>query len=100
MAKKTVPLSPTEVKNAKPEDKMYKLSDGDGLQLRIMPTGSKQWIFNYYRPYSKKRTSLSFGNFPEVSLAQARQKRLEARELVAQDIDPKEHKEEQYRASQ
>lgn len=100
MAKKTVPLSPTEVKNAKPKDKMYKLSDGDGLRLRIQPNGTKTWLFDYVKPYTRKRSTLSFGSFPDVSLAQARQKRLEARELVAQYIDPKEHKEEQYRASQ
>ena len=44
MAIRTKPLTNTEVKQAKPKDKIYKLSDGNGLQLRIMPNGSKQWL--------------------------------------------------------
>jgi integrase len=98
MARVTKPLSDTEIRKAKPKDKVYNLADGEGLQLRIKPNGSKLWLLDYYRPYTKKRTSLSFGNYPEVSLAQARKKRIAARELLAQDIDPQEHREEQNRA--
>ena len=98
MPRVTKPLSDTEIRKAKPRDKVYSLADGEGLQLRIKPNGSKLWLLDYYRPYTKKRTSLSFGNYPEVSLAQARQKRREARVLLAQDIDPQEHREEQARA--
>jgi integrase len=94
MTRTTKPLTNTEVKQAKPKDKVYTLSDGDGLQLRIKPNGTKSWLFDYRRPYTKKRTCLSFGAFPELSLAQARGKRKEARELLAKDIDPKEHREE------
>jgi len=88
------PLTNTEVKQAKPLDKPYKLSDGDGLQLRIRPNGSKSWILDYYKPFTRKRTSMSLGMYPDVSLAQARDKRKHARELLAEDIDPKEHREE------
>jgi len=91
---KTKPLTNTEVKQAKPKDKPYKLSDGDGLQLRVRPNGSKSWILDYYKPYSRKRTSLSFGLYPHVTLAEARERRKYARELLAKDIDPKEHREE------
>lgn len=70
---------------------MYALSDGDGLQLRIKPNGSKIWLLDYRRPYTKVRTSMSFGAYPTLSLADARKKRTEARVLLAQDIDPKEH---------
>ena len=97
MAKKVKPLTNTEVKQAKPKDKIYKLSDGDGLQLRIMPTGSKQWLLDYFKPYTKKRTSFSLGSYPNVSLADARAKRASSRELLAKDIDPKEHKDDQHR---
>jgi Arm domain-containing DNA-binding protein len=58
------------VKQAKPKEKIYTLSDGDGLQLRIKPNGSKLWLFDYRRPYTNKRTCLSFGSFPELSLAE------------------------------
>lgn len=94
MARTTKPLTNTEVKQAKPKDKVYTLSDGRGLQLRIKPNGSKLWLFDYYRPYTKKRTSLSFGSFPELSLAEARTKREAANELLAKSIDPKEHRDE------
>jgi integrase len=97
MAKKVNPLTNTQVKQAKPKDKIYKLSDGDGLQLRIMPNGSKQWLLDYFKPFTKKRTSLSLGTYPEVSILEARKKRVASRELLAKDIDPKEYKDDQHR---
>ncbi|MEH6629160.1 MAG: integrase domain-containing protein [Motiliproteus sp.] len=100
MARKTNPLTNTEVKQAKPKDKEYSLVDGAGLSLRIKPAGSKLWLFNYYRPHSKKRANISFGIYPEVSLADARRKKEKARELLAQDIDPKLHREESQRQQQ
>lgn len=92
MARKITPLTNTQVKQAKPSDKEYNLSDGDGLMLRIKPNGSKLWLFNYYRPFTKKRLNISFGIYPAVSLAEARTKRTTARELLAKDIDPKEQR--------
>lgn len=94
------PLTNTEVSKAKPRAKVYSLSDGGGLQLRIKPSGSRTWLLDYYRPYTKKRTSISFGTFPEVSLAEARSMRDSARKLLAQQIDPKEHREEKERTAQ
>ncbi|PKH04012.1 integrase [Psychromonas sp. MB-3u-54] len=94
MARITNPLTNTEVKQAKAKEKEYSLADGDGLMLRVKPNGSKLWLFNYYRPFSKKRANISFGQYPEVTLAEARKKRAEARALISKDIDPKTHKEE------
>lgn len=94
MARITKPLTNTEVKHAKPKEKIYSLSDGEGLQLRVKPNGSKLWLFDYYRPFTKVRTCLSFGSYPEVSIADARSKRKFARELLAKEIDPKEHRDE------
>ncbi|MBU2648364.1 tyrosine-type recombinase/integrase [bacterium] len=99
MAIKTKPLTNTEVKQAKPKEKLYKLYDGEGLQLRIMPSGSKVWLFDYKRPYTKKRTCLSLGAYPALSIAEARKKRTEAKELLAKDIDPQEYRDEQDRIS-
>ncbi len=62
MARITKPLTNTEVKSSKPKDKEYSLSDGEGLSLRVKPNGSKLWIFNYYRPYTKKEPILALGN--------------------------------------
>ncbi|MCF6338225.1 MAG: integrase arm-type DNA-binding domain-containing protein [Gammaproteobacteria bacterium] len=100
MARITKPLTNTEVKQAKAKGKIYTLSDGGGLQLRIKPNGSKLWLFDYHRPYTKKRTCLSFGAFPELSLAEARSKRKSARELLAKNIDPKKHRDEETRLSE
>ncbi len=90
----TIPLTDTKVKQAKAKDKEYSLVDGGGLALRIKPVGSKLWIFNYYRPYTKKRANLSLGAYPALSLAKAREKRTEYKELLAQEIDPKEYLDE------
>lgn len=92
MARTTVPLSDTKLKSAKPKDKDYTLQDGNGLYLLIKTTGSKIWRFNYYRPITKKRALISFGSYPAVSLLEARLKRENARELLAKNIDPQEHK--------
>lgn len=95
MARKTTPLTNTEVKQAKPTEKVRKLSDGDGLQLWIKPNGSKLWMLDYTHPVSKKRSSISFGAYPSLSLAEARKKRAQAKELITSGIDPKEHRNDQ-----
>lgn len=97
MPKKVTPLTNTQTKQAKPREKEYNLSDGDGLMLRIKPSGTRLWLFNYSHPYTKKRTNISFGRYPTVSLKFARQKRQEAMELLKQGIDPKQAKEEKQR---
>jgi len=56
MARITKPLTNTEVQQAKAKEKVYSLADGDGLQLRVKPNGSKLWLFDYYRPFTKVRT--------------------------------------------
>ncbi len=94
MPRQTKPLTATEVKNAKPKEKEYSLVDGQGLKLRVLPSGSKQWQLNYYRPTNRKRANLNLGRYPDVSLVQARKSAQEARELIAQEIDPQEHKEQ------
>jgi integrase len=72
--------------------KEYSLADGYGLFVRIKPNGSKAWIFNYSKPYTKKRTNLGIGSFPTVTLAKAREKRMEYRKQLTEDIDPKEYR--------
>lgn len=99
MARKTTPLSPTQITSAKPKDKEYNLSDGDGLSLRIKPNGSKTWIFNYIHPSSQKRKNIGLGTFPDVTLAVAREKRSEYRQLLASDIDPKTYRDDEKRKS-
>ena len=88
-------LTDSRLRTTKPEAKEYSLSDGDGLYLRVKPNGTRLWIFNYYKPSDKKRANISFGPYPDVTLAAARERRREARALLAQNIDPKLYKEEQ-----
>lgn len=100
MARKTKPLTDTEIKAAKSQDKDYQLYDGDGLTLLIKSSGSKLWQFRYYRPYTKQRTKQSFGAYPAVTLSDARKLRAESRSLLAKDIDPQEYQKDQIRNSQ
>jgi len=87
------PLTDIQVKNAKPKDKPYKLADGGGLYLEVMPTGSKLWRMKFVQA-SGKESRLSFGSYPEVSLSKARAARANARELRAAEIDPGQAKRE------
>jgi integrase len=88
MPKRIPPLTDTEVKKAKPSSKQTTLFDGGGLFLLISTSGGKLWRFKYR--YAGKEKLLSFGIYPETSLADARQARTDARKLLAQDIDPSE----------
>ena len=85
-------LSELKIKAAKPLEKDYVLVDGDGLQMRVRINGSKLWNFNYYHPVTKKRINMGLGAYPELSLARARKMTIEARELLATGIDPKEQR--------
>ncbi|HAS3608895.1 integrase domain-containing protein [Vibrio cholerae] len=98
MPRQTKQLSATEAKNAKAKEKEYYLVDGQGLKLRVLPSGSKQWLFNYYRPTNGKRANLNLGRFPDVSLVQARKASLNAKELIAQGIDPQDERNRQQQA--
>lgn len=92
MARTTTRLTDKEIKAAKPKDKEYILSDGDGLRLRVKVNGSKLWLLNYTHPTKKRRTNLSLGKYPALSLANARKNTLEAKELLAQGVDPQEER--------
>lgn len=94
MARITKPLTNTEIERAKPKEKEYTLSDGQGLYLLIKPSGSRLWRFNYYQPFSnpRKRVLLSVGKYPNISLSQARKTRDEYLTLLAQDIDPQQYR--------
>ena len=84
----------TEIKSTKPADKEINLFDGDGLILRIAPLskgGKKNWYFRYAVPVSKKRTKMSLGTYPHLTLARARALRDEYLSLLANGIDPQVH---------
>lgn len=95
MAKTTTRLTDKEIKAAKPQEKEYNLFDVDGLRLRVKPNGSKHWILNYYRPNSRKRANLSLGKYPDLPLAKARKATMEAKEFLAEGIDPQEKRKQE-----
>lgn len=83
-------LSDVKVRSAKPEAKAYKLTDGEGMVLLVHPNGSKYWRLRYR--FGGKEKMLALGKYPEVSLADARAHRDEARKLLANGVDPSENK--------
>ena len=91
MPKKATPLTDIQVKNAKPKEKAYKLADGGGMYLEVMPTGTKHWRMKFNQA-SGKESRLSFGQYPEISLLKAREKRQEARAMTSEGIDPAQAK--------
>lgn len=80
------------VKQAKPRDKKYRLADGGGLALEVMPTGAKYWRLRYRHPQTQKARELAIGVYPAVGLKEARQKAAEAKDLLARGVDPSGHK--------
>lgn len=85
-----MPLTDTECRNAKPRPKPQKLSDGGGLFLLVQPSGSKLWRQAYR--FNGKQKLLSHGPYPLVTLRGARQKRDDAKTLLARAIDPSTHR--------
>ncbi|WP_369064245.1 tyrosine-type recombinase/integrase [Enterobacter sp. MALB-1] len=83
-------LTARQISTAKPQDKPYKLADGGGLYLLVNPNGSRYWRMKYR--YAGKEKLLSIGVYPDVSLAEARDKRNEAKRLLAAGEDPSEVK--------
>ncbi|WP_295749501.1 integrase arm-type DNA-binding domain-containing protein [Undibacterium sp.] len=94
MPKLASPLTDIQVRNSKPTDKTRTLSDGNGLYLEITKTGKKSWRMAYRRPISRTNNRLSFGDYPLVSLAEARTKCQAANKLLLDGIDPAVQREE------
>ncbi len=89
-------LTDVKVKTAKP--KPYKLADGNGMYLLVNANGSKYWRMKYR--FAGKEKVLSIGVYPDISLADAREKRSEARKILAAGNDPSEVKKEEKLALQ
>lgn len=82
-------LTSKEVDNAPPRDKEYRMHDGDGLFLRIRPSGSKSWLFSFSLPGNRQLFRMPIGALKDVSLKEARKKIMELRKLVEEGIDPR-----------
>ena len=85
-----MPLTDTEIRNAKPKGKPYILSDGGGLYVQITPSGGKLWRLKYR--FAGKEKLQALGKYPTVSLSTARNRREDAKTLLADSIDPGEVK--------
>ncbi|HCR2156830.1 TPA: integrase arm-type DNA-binding domain-containing protein, partial [Enterobacter asburiae] len=83
-------LTDIKVRTAKPTDKQYKLTDGNGMHLLVHPNGSKYWRLQYR--FDGKQKMLALGVYPEITLADARSRRDEARKLLANGVDPGDKK--------
>lgn len=88
-------LTNTAILNAKPKVKPYKMSDGGGLFLWVQPSGSKWWRYKYR--FGGKEKLLALGLYPDVSLAEARERHALARKTLASGVDPGEAKKESKR---
>ncbi len=81
-----MPLTDLSVRNAAPKGSQYKVSDSGGLYLLVRPDGARYWRMDYR--LSGRRGTLAFGVYPDVSLADAREKREIAKKQLAAGIDP------------
>jgi integrase len=97
MPKRIAPLSDIQVRNAKPQAKDVKIFDGQGLFLLVTTTGGKLWRMKY--DFQGKERLLSIGAYPALSLADARQRRDEAKKLLANGVDPNDVKKAQKAAT-
>ncbi len=86
-------LTDVAIRNAKPRSKRYKLADGEGLFIFVMPTGSKYWRFRY--DYGGKEKALSLGVYPQVSIKEARTKHKDAQSDIEMGIDPSQKRKTQ-----
>ena len=85
-----MPLSDTAIRKAKPSAKPTRFFDGGGLYLQVSPAGAKLWRFKYR--FDGKERLLALGAYPHVTLAAARKRRDDARNLLADGIDPSEQR--------
>ena len=86
-----MPLTDTAIRNAKPREKQYKLSDEKGLYLLVNKVGK---YFRYDYRFGGKRKTLALGVYPTARLPEAREKRDEARKLIVNGVDPAQHRKE------
>lgn len=93
MPKIIVPLTEMQVRNAKPHEKAYRLFDGGGLYVEVTPKGSRIWRMKF-RQANGSENVLTFGPYPEITLQNAREKRMEARRLILQGVDPAKHRDD------
>ncbi len=97
MAKFVKPLTNTQVSSAKATDKIQNLTDGGGLYLHISKAGTKSWRQDFTPPITKKRVTMTLGQYPEIGLADARRLRESIKAQLANGEDPRKVKKDDER---
>ncbi len=97
MAKIVKPLTNTQVSKSKPNGKIQNLTDGGGLYLHISKAGTKAWRIDFTTPITKKRVTITLGQYPEITLAAARQMRADVKYHLANGDDPRKIKKDDER---
>ena len=90
-------LTVLQIDNLKPRERSFRISDGQGLALEVSPKGSKLWRFRFQ--YDGKEQTISLGKYPSISLADARRKRDDMRQMVANGIHPTKARQADCKAS-
>ncbi|MEZ5476375.1 MAG: integrase arm-type DNA-binding domain-containing protein [Thiolinea sp.] len=83
----------TRLRNAKPQDKRYRITIGESVFLEVMTTGKKVWRMRYRRPDDRKQAFFTIGDYPEISQPEARQAAYAAKQLINRGLDPNEERE-------
>lgn len=98
MPKLAIPLTEERIAGLAPRDRPYKVSDGHNLYLLVEPTGKKRWRMDFR--LRGRRNTVAFGNYPDLSLADARQQCVDANRLIGEGVDPIELKRQQRQQTQ
>lgn len=98
MPKLAIPLTEEQIVGLAPKDRQYKISDGRGLYLLVEPSGIKRWRMSFH--LRGRENTIAFGDYPEMSLADARQQCVNANQLVSDGVNPVELKRLQRRQTQ
>ena len=88
MPKLATTLTDNQIKHAKPKNKEYSLSHGQGLSLRVRTNGTKEWVLRYKRPFTGVRAAIKLGNYPDLTIINAQVSRTNCLNLLAKNIDP------------
>jgi hypothetical protein len=98
MPKLAIPLTEAQIAGLAPRDRRYRVGDGHGLYLLVEPTGKKRWRMSFH--LRGRESTVAFGDYPDMSLADARQQCLNTNQLIREGIDPVEWKRQQRRQAQ
>lgn len=98
MPKLATPLTEEQIAALVPRERRYRVGDGHGLYLLVEPTGKKRWRMGFH--LRGRESTVAFGDYPDLSLADARQQCVNATRLIGDGADPVEWKRQQRQQTQ